>query len=86
MQELDLDAQHVVVALTTFVGAVVTAAAAEELALGSALGDAQRRTDRGDRVVVGDDEQRVCTSDLDDSVVDIATSSGQQRIGWPPPG
>src|SRR6478672_2293766 len=57
MQELHLAAQHVVVVLAAFVGVIVTAAAAVELALWGAFGNAQRRPGWSDRVGLGDDQQ-----------------------------
>jgi hypothetical protein len=57
MQELDLNVQDSLVVLATFVDAVVTTAAQEELRPWSALSESQRRTDRCDRVVLCHDEQ-----------------------------
>src|SRR6266566_6417528 len=57
VEEFDLDAQHVVEALTALVDVVVAAATAIQLATGGLLGDADGRVDRGHRVLLGDDEQ-----------------------------
>ena len=57
VQEFELDAQHVVEALTSLIDVVVTTATAMKLAAWGSFGDAQRRAGRRHRVVLGDDEQ-----------------------------
>jgi hypothetical protein len=57
MQELDLYVYDPFVVLAACIDAVMTAAADEQLCVGSTLGNAQGRSDRSDGVVLGDHEQ-----------------------------
>ncbi len=59
VEELDLDAQHLVEAPATLIDVVVAAGTAIQLAAGGLLGDTDGRVDRRHRVLLRDDEQDI---------------------------
>ena len=79
VKELEFDSQYIVEAYTALVDVVVATATAIELAEGSFLGNAYRRTDRCHRVLLGNNKQE---RTADGGGASKAVSHGRCLVPW----